>query len=411
MSVVVSIAEELLKRSRSAQSIVDVGRGDAGEAVLFAYLAEACDETRYHRHVEVLLARCMEGIASDHLPAGLYGGFAGIAWAFAHLAKRGVASADVDLTEVDGALIKTIEAEHLVGPFDVVSGLSGLSVYAVERLPDPAAHQALRLIVQQLESRSVQTASGAAWKTTPELGSEATTAEFPDGHYDLGLAHGVPGVLAALSKACAAGGGNEATRVLIREVARWVLSQRLPDGSRSAFPHTVGPEPGLRGPSRLAWCYGDLGVAVALLEAAEAGGGDELRSTAGRLAAEAAMRTLETSGVADAGLCHGSGGLAVLFNRLYQATGGQALLDAARFWCRCTIAGRREGTGFAGYTCQLPPGQPLREGVQEGFLMGAAGIALALLAAATDIEPMWDRVLLCDVRPRAREAKLSGRVV
>jgi hypothetical protein len=33
-----------------------------------------------------------------------------------------------------------------------------------------------------------------------------------------------------------------------------------------------------------------------------------------------------------------------------------------------------------------------------GFLMGAAGIGLALLAAATSVEPEWDRLLLLSSR-------------
>jgi hypothetical protein len=33
-----------------------------------------------------------------------------------------------------------------------------------------------------------------------------------------------------------------------------------------------------------------------------------------------------------------------------------------------------------------------------GFLTGAAGIALALLAATTAVEPEWDRILLASAR-------------
>ena len=36
---------------------------------------------------------------------------------------------------------------------------------------------------------------------------------------------------------------------------------------------------------------------------------------------------------------------------------------------------------------------------EPGFLTGAAGIALALLAAVSDVEPAWDRVLLVSIPP------------
>jgi hypothetical protein len=35
-----------------------------------------------------------------------------------------------------------------------------------------------------------------------------------------------------------------------------------------------------------------------------------------------------------------------------------------------------------------------------GFLTGAAGIGLALLASVTSVEPEWDRLLLVAIPPR-----------
>jgi hypothetical protein len=38
---------------------------------------------------------------------------------------------------------------------------------------------------------------------------------------------------------------------------------------------------------------------------------------------------------------------------------------------------------------------------ESGLLTGAAGIALALLAATTSVEPTWDRLLLAAIPPTA----------
>jgi hypothetical protein len=43
-----------------------------------------------------------------------------------------------------------------------------------------------------------------------------------------------------------------------------------------------------------------------------------------------------------------------------------------------------------------------------GFLTGSVGIALALLAATTPIEPAWDNVLLTDIPPARASEKMSG---
>jgi hypothetical protein len=37
-----------------------------------------------------------------------------------------------------------------------------------------------------------------------------------------------------------------------------------------------------------------------------------------------------------------------------------------------------------------------------GFLTGAAGVGLALLAATTPVEPAWDRLLLTAIAPAER---------
>jgi hypothetical protein len=93
----------------------------------------------------------------------------------------------------------------------------------------------------------------------------------------------------------------------------------------------------------------------------------------------------------DAGLCHGSAGLAHLFNRMYQMTAEPTLADAARFWiertlelCSAAAPGRDTALSDSAGSAWKGP----------GLLEGAAGIALALEAACTTTEPIWDQMLL-----------------
>lgn len=119
-----------------------------------------------------------------------------------------------------------------------------------------------------------------------------------------------------------------------------------------------------------------------------------------RIAQQAAARPPEQAGIRDAGLCHGAAGLGHLFNRMYQATGAPALRDAARFWLVRTLEMRQPGCGIAGFAAYRHPGsETLRWMGHASLLIGAAGIALALLAAATPVEPAWDRMLLASPAP------------
>jgi hypothetical protein len=206
----------------------------------------------------------------------------------------------------------------------------------------------------------------------------------------------VPGVIALLGQACAAGVARARARPLLEGAVRWLLAQQGPGG----FAAWVGPEE--YKPARLAWCYGDPGVAAALLWAARCVGEPDWEWEARAIARRAARRPPEEAGVVDAGLCHGAAGLGHLFNRLFQATGESELAEAGRFWFDRTLALRRPGQGLGGYSAWQPGDNGAQTWVADpGLLTGAVGIALALLAGTTAIEPGWDRVLLTAIPPTA----------
>jgi len=207
-------------------------------------------------------------------------------------------------------------------------------------------------------------------------------------------------VIALLGHVCATGDerlhdARQKARPLLDGAVAWLLAQEPTDRTQS-FPCWVGPGISPK-PTRLAWCYGDLGIAVALLQAARGVGETAWEREALRIARRCAGRPVEQSGVRDSGLCHGTAGVGHLFNRLFQATGEEALREAARFWFARTLELRQADKAIAGFPALISdPERPeeKRWVADPGILTGAAGIALALLAATTDVEPEWDRMML-----------------
>jgi hypothetical protein len=247
-------------------------------------------------------------------------------------------------------------------------------------------------VVDRLAETAERQGNGVTWWTDPAWVAPETRAEFPRGYYNVGLAHGVPGVIGLLGRVCAAGVARDKARSLLDGAVRWLLDQ---DGPES-FPCWAAP--GAAGDTaRLAWCYGDPGVAAALLGAARCVGESAWESAALAIARRAAQRPYEEAGIKDAGLCHGSAGVAHLFNRMFHATGEPRLAEAARSWFEQTLAMRRPGRGIGGYEAWEPDGAGSAD---RGLLTGATGIALALLAATTYIEPLWDRMLLVSIPER-----------
>lgn len=395
--VVAAIAEALVDPLivqgpvQSAQR-PSLGGGSAGLAVFYDYFHRiACDagyDDLATRHLDVAI----EGAGQVAMPPSLYGGFTGVAWALAHL-QGGADDGDDPSEAVDTALLDLLAREDWSGDYDLVSGLVGFGVYALERLPRPGARRLLNRIIYHLSATAQLRDDGATWWTAPALLSERAE-EFPTGYYNLGLAHGVPGVIAMLSNACLLEESNEVARSLLDGAVRWILQHRL-DDARGVFPSLVVPGRKLP-PARTAWCYGDPGVAAALLGAARRVGATDWAAIATEIARRAAAVSEERAGVKDAGICHGSAGLAHIFHGFFHATGEAVFADAARRWYRRTLALRRTGEGIAGYSAWGRSSSGNWH-ADPGFVKGAAGVGLVLLGAVSTVPPTWNRVLMLDL--------------
>ncbi len=372
-----------------------VAGGHAGLAVFRAHVAraigsESTDRLAYH------LDASDDALAEVAMPSTLFDGFTGIGWANAHI-ERLIADEAADLDEIDAIVLEQL-SEGWDGNYELVNGVTGMGVYALERLPSGKADRMVALTIEQLRTMAIAEGPMLTWFTPPAHLAVSNRGGFPSGHVNLGVAHGVPGVVAFLGAACLAGHAATA-RPLLEGVVPWLLAQQLGASSPGVYPNWIAPGVERRA-ARLAWCYGDAGIASALLLAARGAGRDDWQTAALAIARRAAARTLETSGVQDAMLCHGAAGVAHLFNRMFQATGEAWLAEAARRWFAQVFQMRRPGAGIAGYHSLTGDEEAGPSGWQTdpGLLTGTAGLALALLAAATEIEPEWDRLLLISAR-------------
>jgi hypothetical protein len=110
-----------------------------------------------------------------------------------------------------------------------------------------------------------------------------------------------------------------------------------------------------------------------------------------------ACRAPAECGVVDTSICHGSMGLAHLYNRAFQATREPRFASTARTWVEYALAKQRTpGKGTAGFFDGADGG-----GNAPGLLMGAAGAGAVLLAMVSASRPRWDGALLLDIPARS----------
>ena len=362
--------------------------GLAGLAVFFAEVERACGGERARA------LGCLEGavevLAGAPLGPSLYPGFAGVGWAV-EVVGRLLGLGGEDRNEaIDEALLGLLMRWGWGrAPFDLVLGLVGVGVYVLERWPRPVAVACLERVVGEFGRGARRDGDGVYWWTAPSLLLGSGRVQTPVGRVDLGVAHGVGGVIAVLARAARLLPESEAGGLLGGAV-RWLLAHAVAGEGGPSIPYVVAEGVDV-GVSRSAWCYGDPGVAAVLLVAAREVGERSWEEFATGLAVRAAERPVELSGVTDAGFCHGSAGLGHLFNRMFQMTGEARLGEAARFWllrtvewCEAALSGGVGGSEVGG-------GVPWSG---SGIVEGAAGVGLALLAGCSAVEPAWDRMFV-----------------
>jgi hypothetical protein len=121
------------------------------------------------------------------------------------------------------------------------------------------------------------------------------------------------------------------------------------------------------------------------------------RTEALGIAKRVARRSIRNSGVMDCGLCHGAAGAAHMFNRLFQSTGEPVFKEASQKWFRHLLR-MRSPAGVGGFFAVQTAAGRITAVAESGLLLGAAGVALTLLAAATNIKPSWDRMMLLSTK-------------
>lgn len=150
-------------------------------------------------------------------------------------------------------------------------------------------------------------------------------------------------------------------------------------------------QPAKRYPVRSAWCYGPPGVAIALWHAAEALDDAGLRQLSIQAIEAVADRPEQVRGIPSPIICHGVAGV----------------LQTTLRYINCNRMRSEKLVDFASELAQdlvdkYDPEAPLgfrdieneRRIDSAAFLNGATGVAMVLLAAASDVEPEWDRLLL-----------------
>jgi hypothetical protein len=282
--------------------------------------------------------------------------------------------------------------------FDVIRGLAGVGSYLLRRDPcGETVHAVLEYLVRLTEPVPVDGETLPGWWTGSGP-SGRDSDRFTGGHSNCGVAHGIGGPLALLALAVQCGVTVDGHREAIGRICAWLDRWRTDTDTGPVWPYWVN-RPQLRAGRRdtsdqqaPSWCYGTAGLARAQQLAALATGDTSRRHLAEHALVQALSSTAQRAATKDTSLCHGCAGLAhIAITTTADAT------PAAAAQLRALIPGlldvvQPDDAGPEYAATRLLDNAPCG----TGFLEGAAGIALAVLAPATTVLPRtgWDACLL-----------------
>jgi len=336
-----------------------------------------------------------ERLTNEEFTTTHYSGLAGIGWLYEYLSQRKIIDCDTNalLEESDFYLENVLKKKLWEGNYDFLHGGVGVALYFAKRVAKKKELvSVLNQFLEDLEKLSTKQEDGTIkWISllsgdTPELG------------YNISLSHGMSSIIAILSKLYKIEGINkEKTEKLLRGVVQYVLAQEIDKNEYGSYfsSYALESTPTVF-KSRLAWCYGDLGIASAIYQA-----GKVLKENAWRnkaleifIFAATQRRNLEDNFVRDACLCHGTAGIGHIFYRMWWNTKMPEFKDAADYWFDQTLKMAKFPDGLAGFkTLEMPDNKPAWVNKFD-LLEGISGIGLALLTYYYEMDPEWDECLL-----------------
>jgi lantibiotic modifying enzyme len=193
------------------------------------------------------------------------------------------------------------------------------------------------LVSQRKQSLKIQYALEGIETIAKEspIGYRWTNPNDPD-NCDLGLAHGMGSIIKVLLKTHQNSVYKVRTKKLILQACDYILSIRN-DFNEVGFywPHSTISNT----KSRLAWCYGDLSLGYVLFKTGVTLGIKELEKISLQVLLNTSNRIDPKSNlVNDCCLCHGSLGLALIYNRLTLLTKENQFTQASLFWLNYSIS-------------------------------------------------------------------------
>lgn len=293
---------------------------------------------------------------------------------------------DIDLNDVekifDNYMIQAIKGDISNKNFDLLHGSLGVLIYFLKK--NTNKNLISNFIDKLFEAGEINNINHTVkWKSAINIENKFI--------YNISLSHGMSGIALFLSRAIEK--NISVNKTMFEGIINYLLSQEMDHNLYgSCFPSFSIEHPNPETlKSRLGWCYGDLGIGYTIWFAGKINNQKKWQEKGlGILLKTTERKPSEEESVVDAGICHGSAGIAMFYKKIYDETNHEEFKYAYTDWINKTLKLGIFSNGLAGYKSQTN-----EEWVCDSSLLsGISGIGLVLISYLFNDKQKWDQLFL-----------------
>lgn len=370
--------------------------GTTGVSLFHFYYAKFLNENSHTDKGVEMIFETFDRIQKGYNYPTFCDGISGALWGLELLKEEQFIELDEDIItpETDEYLLIMMKKDIESNYYDFLHGAIGYGFYflkryenSISRISKKRYKEYLDVLVVFFKDTAIKNENGIWWKSRNSLDQNKFEG------CNLSLSHGISSIINFLSRLAAHPVFYDDVSNLLKLAVNYLICNKNENTELvSSFSNFIFEGEFIDPFSRLAWCYGDLGIGLTLLRVGEVLNDEELYQEAILILKQTTKRRsfVETT-VKDAGICHGAFGIMHIYNHVYKKTKNSVFKKACHFWARTGLDMAIYVDGHAGYKEYYRRDHWKSE---TSLLGGVAGIGLAIISYLADFDTKWDEALL-----------------
>lgn len=395
------ITDKIIRRisteiSKSDHTLV---HGKPGILIALSYYYRFQTDSSFKDEIDNAIESCINELCEDieniSMDGSLAFGMTGLAYSMRVAQDLGQNKKinSLWLGQLESVIQETLKIQLYHKDYDLLRGATGNMVYLLRYMPNK---DIIKNYVDSLYENAIWVSEGQCYWVFYSYNEETRQLEYRDDIVNLGLAHGLTGVISILSEIYNQGICKEKCYLLISGAVKYLKNNQNTNG-KSQFCGIVYSGAEKQSSSRLGWCYGDSSMGLSIIKAGIHCNNSEWVDYGNSVCIKSTERTLENSDLIEHGICHGYLGAMYIYTRLYKATKNLKYLERKEYWYNVAMKNRDFSIDELGFfQTDLDEDGSVNKYTKPGLLQGLSGIYLCL-ASRDKIEYPWDVIFLLNI--------------